>query len=299
MILSEEHLSLLCQRAIIAAREAGDLISQYSGKTIKVQAKRAGDSKASQIVTEVDLLSQEIILKTLLPTCKEYDLALLTEESPDDLRRFKKDYFWSIDPLDGTLPFTEGTSGYGVSIALVSKEGIPFIGVVHDPLENNVYHAINGKGAFKNNFPLKVPIPINKRRETFTLITDRSFSNNSFYSKIIAAFNENMINLTGDKIEIINHGGAVMNACWVMENSPSCYLKLPKPENGGGSLWDYSATACIFSEAGCHVSDIYGNPLELNRRKSTFMNQSGILFASDNDIFQLVIRIIDDTIKIL
>ena len=51
-------------------------------------------------------------------------------------------------------------------------------------------------------------------------------------------------------IDVIKHGGAAMNAMWVIENSPALYFKFPKESDGGGSLWDYSATAVIFKEMG-------------------------------------------------
>lgn len=79
-----------------------------------------------------------------------------------------------------------------------------------------------------------------------------------------------------------------MNACWVLEQSPACYFKFPKPENGGGSLWDFAATACLFNQAKAQASDIYGQPLDLNRPDSTFMNHRGILFCTDNDLAQQI-----------
>ena len=48
---------------------------------------------------------------------RDYALALLTEESADDGSQFCQDYFWCIDPLDGTLPFIRGLPGYAVSIS--------------------------------------------------------------------------------------------------------------------------------------------------------------------------------------
>jgi 3'-phosphoadenosine 5'-phosphosulfate (PAPS) 3'-phosphatase len=59
------------------------------------------------------------------------------------------------------------------------------------------------------------------------------------------------------------------------------YFKLPKAEEGGGSLWDFAATAALFSELGYVASDFYGEPLDLNRADSTFMNHRGVLFATD------------------
>jgi len=75
-----------------------------------------------------------------------------------------------------------------------------------------------------------------------------------------------------------------MNAMHALENGPGCHLKLPKPEEGGGSLWDYAATACIYEEAGAWVTDVYGQRLELNRRESTFMNHRGVLYAVDQEL---------------
>lgn len=74
----------------------------------------------------------------------------MTEESPDNRERLKKDFFWCIDPLDGTLPFIESTSGYAVSIALVAHDGTPYIGVIYDPVEQVLYHAVKGCGVLRN-----------------------------------------------------------------------------------------------------------------------------------------------------
>ena len=81
--------------------------------------------------------------------------------------------------------------------------------------------------------------------------------------------------------------GAVMNACRVLAHSPACYVKLPK-QNGGGSLWDYAATACIFSEAGAVATDIYGQCFDLNRTDSTLICHRGILFATDETLAQRI-----------
>ena len=75
-----------------------------------------------------------------------------------------------------------------------------------------------------------------------------------------------------------------MNAMHALENRPGCHLKLPKPEEGGGSLWDYAATACIYEEAGAWATDVFGQPLELNRKESTFMNHRGVLYASNSEL---------------
>jgi fructose-1,6-bisphosphatase/inositol monophosphatase family enzyme len=250
MSLEINDLKELTNIAIKAAKEAGEMISNNAGKNISYEKKETGESLAAQVVTVVDKQSQEIILKHLNPTLEKYDLGLLAEESEDDLSRFKKDYFWSVDPMDGTLPFIESRPGYCVSIGLVSKEATPIIGVIYNPIENTLYHAIKGQGAFRNEHPWQIELSSN------------------------------------NKEELIDRGGAVMNACWILENTPSYYCSRPKPTNGGGCVWDYAASACLFAEVGAWVSDMHGQPLELNREESLFMSHKGVLYASNHTIAQ-------------
>lgn len=280
MKLTAEHLRELTETAIQAARKAGALIAEYSNRPLNVQQKEGAESLASQVLTEVDGLSQELILQILQPSCEQFDLALLTEESEDDRSRFDKDYFWCIDPLDGTLSFIEQTPGYAVCIALVTRSGVPVIGVVHDPVEQTTYHATKGHGAFRNYQPW---LPKTSGR-TLNMIADRSFFKQANRDAILSGLNEIAASMGLDGVETGMHGGAATNACWLIENGPACYFKFPKPGNGGGSLWDFAATACICAEAGAAVSDIHGKPLDLNRADSTFMNHNGILFASPPEL---------------
>ncbi len=268
MKLTTEDLLQLAEYAIAAARKAGKHISET--RPLQVQHKESGDTLASQVLTEVDGQSQDIVLKTLEPTFAEFDIALLTEESEDDGSRHEKDYFWCIDPIDGTLPFIEGVPGYAVSIALVSKEGVPQIGVAYDPIKQTLYHAIKNQGAFRNGAPWKLSAPEAQLR----FFTDRSTADLPYVPAAAAVLDA----------RIHSTGGGVMNALWCLENPPACYFKFPKDTEGGGSLWDFAATACIYHEIGAVVSDIHGAPLDLNRRDSSYMNHCGILFATGNKL---------------
>ena len=90
-----------------------------------------------------------------------------------------------------------------------------------------------------------------------------------------------------DGFKLINFGGAAMNACWVIENAPAVYFKLPKPEEGGGALWDFAASACLFAELdGAVVSDFSGAPLRLNRQGDPYMNREGVVFASSEALWR-------------
>ncbi len=281
MNLTDHDLIHLAEWAIAAAKKAGKHISET--RPLNVERKEGGDSLASQVVTEVDQQSQDMVLEVLEPTLSKFDLALLTEESPDDGGRLEKDYFWCIDPIDGTLPFIEGVPGYAVSIALISREGVPQIGVVYDPVEHTLYHAVRGQGAFRNSNPWAIEQD-RAHRSRLHLIIDRSVTEEPRYPQVVAELEKIAVEMGLQSLETITHGGGVMNACWVLEHAPACYFKFPKPQEGGGSFWDYAATACIFTEIGAVATDMHGNPLDLNRADSTFMNHCGILFATDPEL---------------
>ena len=289
MLLRPDDLLYLSECAIAAAIEAGRIIASYAGKPVPVQRKEGGSNLASQVVTEVDLRSERAIVAILQSTCEQYDLALLTEESADDKARLEKDYFWCVDPMDGTLCFIESTPGYAVSIALVSRSGMPMIGVVYDPVSHTLYSAVKGQGILRNGeswstksaSSASVSEPKSMVGEPLTLVCDRGFLAISNYSSVYEALVSIASKLGFAGLQTLERNGAVLNACRVLENPPAVYFKLPKADEGGGSLWDFAATAALFSELGYVASDFYGEPLDLNRADSTFMNHRGVLFATD------------------
>lgn len=259
-----------------AAREAGAFIREKSKEEIIVEKKEAGSSYATQVVTAVDKAAEKIILKHLEPTCSQYDLALLSEEDPDDGQRFEKDYFWCIDPMDGTLAFIEKRPDFAVSIALVSRAGEAVLGVVYDPSRDILYHALAGKGAYKNGQPWRVGEP----QAHLTFVTDHPLEKAVGSEKIKEIISQKAKELSRDEVKIMSGGGLVINAMRVAENRPAFMLKLPKPSEGGGSLWDYAATVCIFQELGLKASAFDGSELDLNRRETTFLNQQGMYYEN-------------------
>lgn len=300
MDLTSKNLFLLCQCAISAACQAGSLIQKYTGRKIAIKNKQNAPSLATQVVTEVDFKSQELILNTLLPTCKYFDLALLTEEATDDKSRFDKDFYWCIDPIDGTLPFTESKPGYAVSIALVNKFGVPYIGVVFDPYHGDLYYAVKNKGVYKNGFKLDTCIRKKDDNKTLSVFFDRSFFSGNLFAITEIELKELTNKYKFADYSIQQAGGSVISALQVIEQSPACYFKYPREEDSGGSLWDYAATSCIFNELKLPVSDIFGEEMELNREGSTFMNHKGFIYASENyiakEVKELYKRIIENRV---
>lgn len=278
MKLSTDKLTELADLAIVAAVDAGQMIA--GSRPSDVQHKAGGHSLASQVVTEIDRRSEDIILDVLHPTLDRFELGLLTEERDDDGSRLTADYFWCIDPLDGTLPFIEGTPGYSVSIALVGRDGSPCIGVIYDPVTRTMLHAVAGVGAFRDALPWP---RTDTEAEVISVFADRSFLAHDNHNAIVMELEAIASDMGLAGLHHHAPAGGVMNACGALANAPACYFKFPS-SSGGGSLWDFAATACLFQEAGAVATDIYGGPLDLNREDSTNMNHRGVLYATNEDV---------------
>lgn len=288
MNLSAQQIHELCNIAKNAAREAGVYIQTRFNEPYEKRHKTGGDSLASQIVTDVDLKAQQTILEYLQGSIEKYDLGLLTEEANDDHSRLRKDYFWCIDPIDGTLPFTEHRTGYAVSIALVSRSGDPVIGVAYIPDLEDCYIAITGEGVTLNGSAL---IPAKTDSSHLHLYMDRSFREEPYYGSVIEELQRyakrNM------RLEAFEHTalGGVRNALSVLRAVNACYFKFPKPSQGGGSIWDYAATRLFFEELARPVSNASGKRLNLNDPETTFMNRQGVVFATHRDIQNFLLEL--------
>ncbi len=283
-----------CEIAKTAAQEAGRYVAAQRrvyadvGK-IDIDRKNQNTSLAAQVVTDIDRQSEKLIRQLLTSFIEKYDVGFLGEEGGDDGSRFEKDYFWCVDPLDGTLAFIEGHAGVSVSIALVSRDGVAVVGVIYDVDTATLYTGILGHGAKRNDELLAIT-----QGQSFTWIQDRSSREHAQFQKTHHIIQQQIASLGKNLSVYENSAGAVMNVCWAVERSASAYFKLPKRSDGGGSVWDYAASACIFSEAGGSVSDVFGKPLELNRRESTFLNHRGVLFYSDANWLSILARLIDE-----
>ncbi len=243
---------------------------------VLVEKKKGGTSYASEVVTVVDRACETAILSHLLPSTEAFSIALLSEETEDDGRRFTEDFFWCIDPMDGTLPFIEKRPGFSVAIALVAKDGRPQIGVVYDPSTETLYHAAKGHGAYRND----ARWDITRTNGHLTYVTDRKLKDTPHAAKIERWLHEQAAQLGVNGIQEMAGAGSVLNAIRVLENGPACMLKLPKKERGGGSIWDFAATACIYQELGLPATNFTGGPLDLNKEKGTFMNHQGVFYAN-------------------
>jgi myo-inositol-1(or 4)-monophosphatase len=132
--------------AIHAARAAGEILRAGFGQSHKVQLKGPID-----IVTEVDRAAEDRIIALLGRATPDY--GFLTEER--DAILGKSDARWIVDPLDGTANYASGYPRFCVSIAL-ERAGELELGVIYDPLRDELFTAQCGAGAMLNGRPVRV-----------------------------------------------------------------------------------------------------------------------------------------------
>lgn len=292
MELTDPDLDTLLSAAMNAAREAASHIRLESRRKFEVFHKEGGNTEASQALTEVDLASEKIILESLSSVTEKFALGILTEETEDDSSRHSADYFWCIDPIDGTLPFIKGEPGYSVVIALVSREGVSQLGAIWDVVADVCYHARRGKGAFRAN--QRIDGNQTETPNKLSWFMDRSTVAQGNFGDWKRELNTLALAKGLDGLAIIDHAGAALNASWSISSAPAVYFKCPKEEDGGGSIWDFAASTCLYETLGFPVSDMFGNPLNLNPEGSTFMNRCGVLYTSSPEWSAEVRRIYNE-----
>ena len=132
--------------AVLAAKKAGLLLRKQLGRERKVAYKGAVN-----LVTEMDLLSEKVIVSTLTRYYPNHDILAEEKGGRQGLSSFR----WIIDPLDGTTNYTHGFPIFCVSIALEKKKEL-ILGVVYDPMRRELFLAKKGKGATLNGRKIHV-----------------------------------------------------------------------------------------------------------------------------------------------
>jgi myo-inositol-1(or 4)-monophosphatase len=131
------------------AREAGNLLVQKLGSA-KITSK--GDIN---LVTEADIAAENLIIERIRSHYPQH--GILAEESGEAVLvgGKKSDWKWIIDPLDGTTNYAHGYPCFCVSIALEYK-GVLEVGVVYDPMRDEMFAAERGQGATLNDRQIRV-----------------------------------------------------------------------------------------------------------------------------------------------
>ena len=106
------------------------------------------------LVTEADVAAETAIIASLREDTPD-DIAVMAEESFDQITEPEKGRTWVIDPLDGTTNFAHNIPLFAVSIALV-ENGQPELGVIYCPMQDELFVTSRGGGAWMNDREIRV-----------------------------------------------------------------------------------------------------------------------------------------------
>jgi myo-inositol-1(or 4)-monophosphatase len=227
------------------ARDAGQILRDRFGQPHDVRFKSTID-----LVTEADQAAEDLIADRLRALCPEHDL--LCEEGSVGLS-VGASYRWVVDPLDGTTNFAHGLPTFAVSIAL-EDAGVPVVGVVYDPMRDELFLARQGAGATLNGSPVRVSAV--DRLIASILVTGFSydFERRAQQAEVWRDF------LT--RVQAIRQtGSAALNLCYIAAGRLEGYWER------GISPWDVSAGAVILTEAGGTVTDMRGGTFHSDDRE--------------------------------
>jgi myo-inositol-1(or 4)-monophosphatase len=195
------------------------------------------------LVTETDLKSEQYLLGEI--NTKFPGHHIVAEESGEN--HGNPDHTWYVDPVDGTSNFAHGLPIFSVSIAY-AHQGVMQLGVVYNPITDELFSAEKGKGAHLNDRPIHAADKTELRRSM--LVT--GFPYDRFESPIN---NLAMFNAFALKVRSIRRlGSFALDLCFVAANRLSgCWEFKMQP-------WDMAAGALIATEAGALVTKMNGDP---------------------------------------
>jgi myo-inositol-1(or 4)-monophosphatase len=221
--------------ASAVAREAGALLREGFGQDVRVEHKGAID-----LVTEYDHRAEALIVARLRAAFPDH--ALHAEEGG---RTAGSTHEWLVDPLDGTTNFAHGFPIFSVSLAL-THHGRLVVGVVYDPLRDELFAAEAGQGARLNGAPMRVS-PVR--------VLDQALLTTGFPYDVRSSPRNNFAEFERFQVRcqaVRRPGSAALDCAWVAAGRVDGYWELKiKP-------WDVAAGALIAREAGGRVTNATG-----------------------------------------
>jgi myo-inositol-1(or 4)-monophosphatase len=247
--------------AIRVARDAGALLRDRLGTRIDI-----GHKGSINLVTDVDLASEKLIREAISTYYPRHEI--LAEEG--GLTESASEYRWIVDPLDGTTNYAHGYPVFCVSIGLEHKGEI-IIGVVYDPMRDEMFTAERGAGAALNNRPVRV----SKTEDLMQSILSTGFP---YDIKTSTLTNLNhWANFAMNAQALRRDGAAALDLCYVACGRFDGFWELNL------SPWDTAAGALIVAEAGGRITDFAGGP---------FSNYKPEIVASNGLIHERMIEVL-------
>lgn len=230
--------------AIQTARDAGSLLAERFGRSLRISNKSELD-----LVTESDLASERLIIDRIKTHYPRH--AILAEESgtsaPSEVTR--DEWRWIIDPLDGTTNYAHGYPCFCVSMGL-EYQGRLELGVIYDPIRDEMFSAERGEGAALNGKRIHVsPTP-----DLASALLCTGFP---YDVRERGEFARHFANFIMNAQGVRRDGAAALDLAYVAAGRFDGFWE------EGLKPWDVAAGVLMIEEAGGRVSDYKGQPLNI------------------------------------
>ena len=209
---------------IKACEKASKVIIRDFGELENLQVSKKGPK---DFVTKTDKRVEKILIEELSKSKKNY--SFITEETGKIINK-NKDIFWIIDPIDGTTNFLHGVPHFAISVAL-QKDNEIIIGLIFDPIKNEIFYAEKNNGSFVNNNRVRV-------------------SKKTNIDECLFASDNDGIKSIYPKLNLRNTGCAALDLAYVGCGRFDGYF------HNKINLWDIAAGKIIIEEAGGKVNNI-------------------------------------------
>lgn len=233
--------------------EAGERIRHSFSEKWKIETK----ADANDLVTNIDRETEVFFIQKI----KEFDPSykILGEEGMGEKIDSLEGVVWIVDPIDGTMNFIRQHRNFAISVGIYI-DGIGKLGYIYDVMRNQMYYAIEGKGAFMNDVPLKPLDPISLDKSIIGV-------NAVWVTPNKRIEHEPMIELIRKVRGTRSYGSASLEIASVASGRMDAYLSLRL------SPWDIAGGAVIANEVGAIASNLRNEPINL-------LKQDGFIIAN-------------------
>lgn len=252
-----QHLPALCNQIRRVAIEAGSITlnhfdeSGYKGADVKAddspvtladqEAEKYITAQLAQITPGILVIGEEAVAKGYRPD--------LTNE----------EYFWLVDPLDGTKEFISGSGDYTVNIALIHHKK-PVLGVVYAPVHGHLYAGCGEGTAIKYDDDNETEKEISVRdapHKGLTVVSSKSHGKGQALDDFLSHY------MIAKQVQ----RGSSLKMCVIAEGKADLY-----PRFGLTCEWDTAAAHAVLNSAGGVITDIDGNELTYGGADPKFLN---------------------------
>lgn len=237
--------------------EAGDHIRNVIDEPLTIDTK----SNPNDLVTQMDRNTEEYFAKKIKSIYPEHKL--LSEEGFGDTLETLDGTVWIIDPIDGTMNFVHQKRNFAISVGIY-QDGIGEIAFIYNVMEDILYHAKKGEGAYKDDVKLPQLDKGVTLDHTILLI-------NSLWSGENKRINHDKIQELVRKVRgTRSYGSAALEFAGVAEGVLDGYISMKL------FPWDFAAGVILVEEVGGITLQANGNPLNFLTENTVFSGNAQV-----------------------